>query len=451
MTPTTTPPGTLEHVAPADLVIEENVRQSAPLTPDFIRSIKENGVITPVLAHRRDGVLVVRAGQRRTLAAREAGLQTIPVYTVEADDELTERIVLQLVENDQREELTTGERVESYKQLELAGLKLHMIVKRTGAKRETVKTALAVAHSDAASRITDEHQLTLEQAAALVEFEDDAEVLATLTDVVSRTPGQFEHELQRQRDERARRQIHAAAQEKLREQGFEILDDRPSYSSSSWLETYQVSREDGGRVSAEHLVGVPGVAVHVVVYRGREAANVEYFLPVPVPEGFKTNSGAAAATKGPMNDEQLEERRTVIANNKAWDSAETVRRAWLSEFLGRTKFPTDALQFVAIASTRMHRSLEAGMATGNDLAHRLMSIERKHGGQDLLGSLVTTAPNKATQVLVAVALAGIESTTSRNTWRTKSPFVAEYFERIEAWGYTLSDVERLVVEMARES
>lgn len=451
MTPTTTPPGTLEHVAPADLVIEENVRQSAPLTPDFIRSIKENGVITPVLAHRRDGVLVVRAGQRRTLAAREAGVETIPVYAVEAGDEVTERIVQQLVENDQREELTTAERVASYKQLEFAGLSLRTITKRTGAKASTVKTALAVAHSDAASKITAEHQLTLEQAEALVEFEDDAEVLATLTDVVSRTPGQFEHELQRQRDDRARRIVREAAEEKLRGEGFEILAERPHYSGSAWLRTYEVAREDGSQVKAADLAGVPGVAVHVMSYRGNEDASVEHYLPRALPEGFKLTAGSAAAAKGPMSEEQLEERRTVVANNKAWDSAETVRRAWLSEFLGRTKFPTDALQFVAIASTRMHRSLEAGMATGNDLAHRLMSIERKHGGQDLLGALVTTAPNKATQVLVAVALAGVESTTSRMTWRTKSDHVAEYFERIEAWGYTLSDVERLVVEMARES
>lgn len=53
----------------------------------------------------RYGNVLVRAGQRRTLAAREAGTTTIPVYIVDADEATVERIIQQMVENDQREAL----------------------------------------------------------------------------------------------------------------------------------------------------------------------------------------------------------------------------------------------------------------------------------------------------------------------------------------------------------
>ncbi|GAA2057807.1 ParB/Srx family N-terminal domain-containing protein [Williamsia deligens] len=49
----------------------------------FVASITERGVIQPVLATRDSaGTLHVRDGQRRTLAAREAELTSIPVYVI---------------------------------------------------------------------------------------------------------------------------------------------------------------------------------------------------------------------------------------------------------------------------------------------------------------------------------------------------------------------------------
>ncbi len=47
MNETTTVAGTIEHLNPHTLTIETNVRPSAPITPAFIQSIKENGVLTP--------------------------------------------------------------------------------------------------------------------------------------------------------------------------------------------------------------------------------------------------------------------------------------------------------------------------------------------------------------------------------------------------------------------
>lgn len=233
MSTTTAYQGTVEHIDPNAIIIEANVRPSAPLTKEFVASIRENGVLTPVLARRdAQGNVVVRAGQRRTLAAREAGLSSIPAYIVEADEATVERIVQQMVENDQREALTDGERAAAFQQLAFEGLSVTAIAKRTGTKQAVVKSGLAVAENAVAASAIQEHQLTLDQAATLIEFEDDEATRADLIGIAINDPAQFAHAAQRARDDRARAQVKAQTEDELRGRGYEILDhDRGYYET----------------------------------------------------------------------------------------------------------------------------------------------------------------------------------------------------------------------------
>jgi hypothetical protein len=66
------------HVDPRTLLIETNVRSDAFLSPRFVQSIKDHGVLTPVLVVRTPDGLRVRAGQRRTLGAIDADRPTTP-------------------------------------------------------------------------------------------------------------------------------------------------------------------------------------------------------------------------------------------------------------------------------------------------------------------------------------------------------------------------------------
>jgi ParB/Sulfiredoxin domain len=84
-----------------DANLEDNVREYANLNKPFLDSIAEHGVLQPITAIRRaDGVVEVRNGQRRTMAARKLGLSSIPVYVgpataADAAAETIERIVHQ--------------------------------------------------------------------------------------------------------------------------------------------------------------------------------------------------------------------------------------------------------------------------------------------------------------------------------------------------------------------
>lgn len=447
MTNTTATQGTVEHIDPNVIVIEANVRPSAPLTKEFVASIRENGVLTPVLARRDEqGNVLVRAGQRRTLAAREAGVSTIPAYIVEADEATTERIIQQMVENDQREALTDGDRAAAFQQLAFEGLSVAAIAKRTGTKQNVIKSGLAVAENAVAASAIQTHQLTLDQAATLIEFEDDDETRADLIDVATTDPAQFAHAAQRARDDRARAKIKADTEADLKAGGFEILDRDRGYYETDYVRISELVTKDGDRVSIEHVAESEGRAAFVRVYITGEA-DVAYFLRDFKTAGFRKNAGSGA-TSGPMTDEQKAERKTLIANNKAWASAETVRREWLAQFLSRKTLPKDAAKVIAQGLTVHRRDVGSAASNGNTLAHVLLGIER--GGYwdgDKLNTLVEHSPAKAQHVSLAVVLGGIEDSTSKNTWRYPEASKALYFGQLAAWGYGLSEVEQIVVDV----
>ncbi|WP_370532076.1 ParB/RepB/Spo0J family partition protein [Clavibacter sp. VKM Ac-2872] len=222
---TTSTNGVTEYLDPNTLIIEENVRPSADLTREFVRSITANGVLTPVLARRDvEGRVLVRAGQRRTLAAREVGLTTIPVHIIEGDDATAERIVQQLVENDQRSALTDVERTVAFKQLSLEGMSMATISKRTGTGPRVVKKTLRVANTPSPAAALTDHQLTLDQAAALVEFDEYPEIQARLIETARTRPAQFDHELRFSQQERARKQAVQAAISDHESRGYVIVD-----------------------------------------------------------------------------------------------------------------------------------------------------------------------------------------------------------------------------------
>lgn len=446
MTNTTARMGTIEHIDPNLIVVEANVRTEAHLPREFVASIKQNGVLTPILARRDEqGNVIVRAGQRRTLAAREAGLNTIPAYIVEADETTVDRIVQQMVENDHRTAVTDADRVAAFQQLAFEGLTPAVIAKRTGTKAATVKTGIAVAENGTAASAIVSHSLTLDQAAALIEFEGDDETVNALIEVATTDPERFAHAAQRARDDRKVEQMKADASAELAARGFDVLDREPGYSDSTPVSIRDLRTADGNRVTPEDIAEVEGRAAYVRVYFSSEEANVSYYLHDHKAAGFRKENGSGS-TSGPMTDEQKAERRTLIANNKAWASAEIVRRAWLAEFLSRKTLPKDTTTVIAHGLTTHRREVGSAAGNGNGLAHTLLGIER--GGYwdgDKLATMIEQSPAKAQHVALAVVLGGIEDSTSKNTWRSPNATSALYFRQLAAWGYGLSDVEQIVI------
>lgn len=108
---------------------------------ELAASIREHGVLQPLLVRPvEDGYQIV-AGERRWRAARLAGLQTIPVNIREMDD--AQAMSIALVENLQREDLNPIEEAEGYKRLsESTGWTQEEIAKQVGRSRPAVANAL---------------------------------------------------------------------------------------------------------------------------------------------------------------------------------------------------------------------------------------------------------------------------------------------------------------------
>jgi len=83
---------------------------------DLVHSIKEKGVLQPLLVRKNsgDGYEII-AGERRLRASKQAGLSQVPVIVKDFDDKAALEVAL--IENLQREDLNPLEEAEAYKRL----------------------------------------------------------------------------------------------------------------------------------------------------------------------------------------------------------------------------------------------------------------------------------------------------------------------------------------------
>ena len=96
----------VKQIKPADVKVGERFREEMGEIDDLVDSIKDKGLIQPILIDHEDNLL---AGGRRLSASIEAGLKTIPAATQEVHGELDSREI-ELIENTMRKDFTWVER-----------------------------------------------------------------------------------------------------------------------------------------------------------------------------------------------------------------------------------------------------------------------------------------------------------------------------------------------------
>lgn len=98
-------------------------------------SIKQNGILQPILVRKKGAVYEIVAGERRYQAARAAGLTEVPVAIRDISDD--DVFKLALIENLQRSDLTPLEEARGYRQL----------IKEKGLTQEELAKALSKSRS----------------------------------------------------------------------------------------------------------------------------------------------------------------------------------------------------------------------------------------------------------------------------------------------------------------
>ena len=177
---TTTPAAELLMLDPSTLDLARNVRdtvdQESAAWAELVASIRSNGVLQAVSAVRyTDGSVRVIDGQRRTLAAREVGAATIPVFVrpdEHSDDKQREfdRIVTQMESNDRSQALTPDQHAAGVAEMLDLGITPTKIAAAVQLKRDDIKQAAKIGKSATARIALDTGQLDLEQAAIVAAF-----------------------------------------------------------------------------------------------------------------------------------------------------------------------------------------------------------------------------------------------------------------------------------------
>lgn len=486
---------TTPQLDPRTLLVDVNVRHTATVDKDLVASVREVGVLQPIIAVRTaDGQVRVRYGHRRTLAAIQAELSTVPVLIV-ADESTTDtaqvdRLVTQWAENQHRAGLSNAEQADVIGQLAAFGVSAAQIAKRTKAPRATVNAALTVMGSELARAAAARFEwLDLTQAAVVAEVEDDPEAVKAL--VAAAKTGQFDHVAQRIRDKRAEKARLQAKTEELTAQGITVVD-RPNHDSNTAALRSLLDTE-GNELDPEQHQSCHGHAVYL--------AEDNEWIPlseVPnLPAGWQWEASEDNENEEAGDDEQPDpqvyawgliarpvcrdyaqhghqtwtsrhhgsngrgtepteaekeraraERRDVIESNKSWKSATVVRREFVTRLLTRKTAPKGAVAYIAHELAQGEHAYRRAMEDGHSMACELLGVDIETGpygtrsGRKPLATLLATANDARAQVIsLGITLAAQEAATSTNSWRHVQPDTTRYLLFLADQGYPLAEVE----------
>jgi ParB family chromosome partitioning protein len=238
-----------DHVIPSPLQPRTRFVES-PLD-DLVESIRQHGIIQPLIVRPVNGKLELIAGERRWRASGKLGLATVPVIEREASDR--DVLEMALIENLQREDLNPMEEAAGYVRLAKEfSMKQDEIAGRVGKSRASVANAMRLLdlHPDVQLLVA-QGRLSVGHAKAILSIKDqDNQLLAS--------------------DQVIRRQLTVRATEKLAQSFLADGSETPGEPKKS-----AASREVDVHVRAitnrlrEHL------ATHVAIQHSAKKGKIE--------------------------------------------------------------------------------------------------------------------------------------------------------------------------------
>lgn len=507
--------GTVEYHDPQTLTLEDNVRDDVQLSKEFLASLREHGVIVPLTAVRdTEGRTVVREGQCRTLGAREVGLAKVPVFVLtdtaseNADARTVERIVHQMVANDQRAALTESQRARAIQTMLDTGATPARVAKKLSIDTHAVKAAGVAAKSAVALEALDTEQMTFLEAAALVEFEQDENAVRQL--IRAAGTRSFDHTVEQLRTARETEQRRQAAATEWTAQGYTVLDGFPRWDDLACLSMrYLRTAEDASATEAD-VKDPAHWAVYLTedyAYFDRETGepvdddsvdddtrddetlqpeeglrhyNTVEERTVFVPEWYcldyqsagltpapsmRSRGGAPSAGGATDDDPEAEarqqeaerrERRKLLALNRLGDAAAVVRRDYVTKLLARKTPPKGAATFTAYCLIR-DRFIQS-QNHGEDITAELLGVKDFREVRALISDASTNLDPRAQVITLALVLGALEARCTKDAWRSaKSGITGSamynshtlgsdvYLRFLVETGYAPAEVEKIVL------
>ena len=139
---------------------------------ELAESIKQHGIVQPLVVRKRADLYELVVGQRRLQAAKMIGLEKVPVVTKHLED--IEMVQVALIENLQREELNPIEEAESFKRLiDEFGMTQDELAKALGMSRPSITNTLRLLNlSPKVQEIVSRGTISMGHARALLSIKD---------------------------------------------------------------------------------------------------------------------------------------------------------------------------------------------------------------------------------------------------------------------------------------
>jgi ParB family chromosome partitioning protein len=153
---------------------------------ELAESVRQNGLVQPLVVRKNGGGYTLVAGERRYRAARMAGLENAPAVIMDELDD-ARMLELALIENIQREDLNPLELAEAYRRLiEHCGLTQIQLAQRVGRSRAAVANHLRLLTlPDSIKRLIADGRLTEGHARALLALDNESHMLEMAERIVN--------------------------------------------------------------------------------------------------------------------------------------------------------------------------------------------------------------------------------------------------------------------------
>lgn len=466
---------------PIELVVPDpaNPRDSLRDIPELVASIKarvargDRGLLEPV--HVRlwdadqsttDGVeryMIVR-GHRRLAGCQGAELSHIDAIVVSAEQADRIRASDRLVENLQRDDFTATEQARAVQQMLDLGMTPDEVAGDTALTVDQVNQASTVAGSKGVALVTKRFDISMDQAAALAEFDGDKAVFKELSALVVDNPTRFDHRVAQYRRDRKEHEVVQAAAPEWSDKGYKVLAWADAQKSPVLpLHAIKPTKGNANHMTVLQHADCPYRAVVLQLTRGTtpDAVEVEHYCTDPAKAGHdvtaKRNSwggldpiGAAGASK-PKTEKEQREGRIHRAGMAASRAAADVRREFVRSLL--TGLAAKGLvPFVVEQLAHEHSGMESRMAPMFGELTGATGRNSYHGNTEAQQAFLKKCRGRELMLLLARVCAAREWGWESNSWASTSDECRlPYLRFLVVNGYTPSTVEQVLLGNAKGS
>lgn len=227
----------IKEIAPSPNQPRKNFDEEA--FSELVASIREVGLLQPVVVRPKEDGYELIAGERRWRAAQEAGLADIPAIIKDSSD--LESLEIALVENLQREDLNAIEEANAYTYLaDVFNMKQEEIATRVGKNRATVANVVRLLRlNPEVQQMVVDGLISSGHARALLPIEDNDQQLRMAQKIVRQglTVRQIENMIQFMNAEPQKREVQ------IQPKAFRDISDRLSRAFSAKVNVKMVGKK----------------------------------------------------------------------------------------------------------------------------------------------------------------------------------------------------------------